>query len=163
MSRQEAVAAFLDGRISRRSLVQRLIAGGVSAGAAVSYAHLLKPELAQGEAIVTSDHYPLVDLVINTTSLANTISKGSIGVTVTSTEELRNASFRTFVKDPPGGILIGGRFVANLLSTAGSRQLTLMIDPSSLSGRSAATLYVQILANDDELFGTVASARKRLT
>ena len=46
MSQDQLVAAYLDGHISRRALIRRLIAGGISLGAAISYAHLLRPEAA---------------------------------------------------------------------------------------------------------------------
>jgi hypothetical protein len=47
MSAEEVARAYSEGRISRRSLVRRLVAGGISFGAAVSYAHLLGQERAQ--------------------------------------------------------------------------------------------------------------------
>jgi hypothetical protein len=46
MSREELVTAYAAGAISRRVFIRRLVAGGVSLGAAVSYAHLLAPERA---------------------------------------------------------------------------------------------------------------------
>ena len=49
MPERELVNAYLDGRISRRTLIHRLVAGGNSIGAAVSYAHLLKPESASAD------------------------------------------------------------------------------------------------------------------
>ncbi|CAN5528650.1 hypothetical protein BH10ACT11_BH10ACT11_18190 [soil metagenome] len=44
MSQEELVVAFSEGRISRRELIRRLVAGGVTVGAAATYAHLLAPE-----------------------------------------------------------------------------------------------------------------------
>lgn len=41
MSKHEVVAAYLEGRIDRREFVRRLTLAGVSAGAAVAYAHHL--------------------------------------------------------------------------------------------------------------------------
>lgn len=43
MSREELVTSYLDGGMSRRTFIRRLVAAGVSVGAAVSYAHLLAP------------------------------------------------------------------------------------------------------------------------
>lgn len=42
MSRQELVQGYLDGQMGRRVFIRRLIATGVSAGAALSYANLLE-------------------------------------------------------------------------------------------------------------------------
>ena len=43
MSRDELVNAYIDGSVSRRTFIRRLVTAGVSLGAAVSYAHLLAP------------------------------------------------------------------------------------------------------------------------
>jgi hypothetical protein len=43
MSREELVSAYAAGSISRRVFIRRLVAAGVSVGAATSYAHLLGP------------------------------------------------------------------------------------------------------------------------
>jgi hypothetical protein len=43
VSREELVTSYLDGGMSRRTFIRRLVAAGVSVGAAVSYAHLLAP------------------------------------------------------------------------------------------------------------------------
>jgi hypothetical protein len=49
VSREELVGAYLTGGISRRTFIRRLAAGGVSLGAAVSYAHLLAPTRATAQ------------------------------------------------------------------------------------------------------------------
>jgi hypothetical protein len=46
MSREELVTAYTAGTVSRRVFIRRLVAAGVSVGAAASYAHLLAPERA---------------------------------------------------------------------------------------------------------------------
>ena len=55
MSREELVSSYLAGTISRRTFARRLVAMGVSAGAAVSYAQLLSQEKA--EAADRADFY----------------------------------------------------------------------------------------------------------
>jgi len=55
MSREQLVESYLAGAISRRTFARRLVAMGVSAGAAVSYAQLLSQEKAQ--AAVSDDFY----------------------------------------------------------------------------------------------------------
>lgn len=54
MSPERLVHAYAEGRMSRRTLIRRLVAAGVSFGAAVSYAHILGQERAAGG---ESDHY----------------------------------------------------------------------------------------------------------
>ena len=44
MSKEELVDAYLDGRLSRRTFIRRLVASGVSLGAALTYAGVLAPE-----------------------------------------------------------------------------------------------------------------------
>jgi hypothetical protein len=46
MSQDELVNAYIDGSVSRRTFIRRLVTAGVSLGAAVSYAHLLSPSRA---------------------------------------------------------------------------------------------------------------------
>jgi hypothetical protein len=50
MPDETLVNEYLAGRISRRMLIRRLAAAGISFGAAVSYAHLLDPERAPARA-----------------------------------------------------------------------------------------------------------------
>jgi hypothetical protein len=57
MSKQELVEAFLEGRISRRTFIRKLIASGVSAGAALAYAGVLVPAPAQAARRATGDFY----------------------------------------------------------------------------------------------------------
>ena len=61
MSQGDLLNAYVDGRLSRRTLIRRLVAGGLSFGAAVSYAHLLGQERAQAAGDVP-DHYGFIDV-----------------------------------------------------------------------------------------------------
>jgi hypothetical protein len=161
MSRQELVTAFLDGQISRRTLMRRLIAGGVSAGAAISYAQLLAPERAM--AAIGDTQYPLVDLAIVSSSLASVRSNAYIKVSLTSTEELKNGSFRSFVNKGGGGVPLGSKFLAQVLRAAGSRTVNVPVDVSQLTGLTSARLYIQMTAQDAELYSTLASTGKTLS
>lgn len=163
MSRQELVTAYLDGRISRRTLIRRLIAGGVSTGAAISYAQVLAPERA-GAATPrgSSDHYPLVDLRIKSSKLATVRSQGKIVVKVTSSEELLYLSLRVLLKTAGGGVPIGQRNFSGFLAAAGSRQVAININTSGLAGRDSARFYVQAQGSDAENFAALASAGKTL-
>jgi hypothetical protein len=57
MSSTETVDSFLRGEISRRTLVRRLAAGGVSMSAAVAYSELLRPNWAFASHECTSEFY----------------------------------------------------------------------------------------------------------
>jgi hypothetical protein len=59
MSSSEIVQSFLRGEISRRTLVRRLAAAGVSMSAAVAYSELLRPEWAFAAEQCTPEHYDL--------------------------------------------------------------------------------------------------------
>lgn len=62
MSDDELVGAYIEGSITRRTLIRRLVAAGVSLGAATAYAHHLAPKAsAKGTG---PDEYPRVKLRI---------------------------------------------------------------------------------------------------
>ena len=164
MSREELVNAFLDGRISRRTMIRRLVGGGVSMGAAVSYAQMLNPERAgaQAASAVISDHYPLVDLVIASPSFAAVKNNSALLVDVTSSEELVNTYFRAFLKVPGGGIAIGARVFPSVLTAAGTRRIGIPIDAAALGARTRGRFYVQAQGSDAEHYPALASAAKTL-
>jgi hypothetical protein len=90
MSRQEIVTAYLDGGMSRRMFVRRLVAAGVSVGAAVSYAHLLDPQRAQARDArdQRADFYTPagIQLVIKSKDLGRVVRKGKLRVEVGADE-----------------------------------------------------------------------------
>jgi len=89
MSRQEIVTSFLDGGMSRRMFVRRIVATGVSVGAAVSYAHLLDPQRAEARAAGTrADFYTpaAIELRVKSKDLDKVIRKGTLRVEVTVDE-----------------------------------------------------------------------------
>ena len=166
MSRHELVSAFLEGRITRRTLVRRLVAGGVSTGAAVSYAQMLQPDqaMAAGSSLVIpGDHYPMVDMSITSTSLATVRSEAKLQVTTIGTEELLNVFFRTFVLTTTGGYPIGGKFFPAFLPKANNRREKLPISIAPFAGQTSVRFYVQATGNDAENFPTIASAAATLS
>ncbi len=96
MSDGELVGAYLEGRISRRTLIRRLVATGVSMGAAVSYAHVLKPERAAAQA--DSDHYPDTSVKLVVERLNRVVNQGRLIVRVKADEdaELRPLGLRAY-------------------------------------------------------------------
>jgi len=166
VSRQELVSAFLDGQISRRTLIRRLIAGGVSAGAAISYAQLLAPEraaAAPGRGGFSSDQYPLVDMGITSPSLAAVRSDARIAMKVFCTEELKNATFTAFVKTPAGGWRIGTKHFVSVMDAAGSRNFVVPVSTGVFAGMQSARFYVQMVGQDSEGYSALASTAKTLS
>jgi hypothetical protein len=165
MSRHELVSAFLEGRITRRTLVRRLVAGGVSTGAAVSYAQMLQPEQAMGASslVIPGDHYPMVDLSITSTSLATVRSEAKLQVTTVGTEELLNVGFAVFVLTTTGGVLIGTKFIPSFLAKANNRRDKLPINIAPFAGQTSVRFYVQASGHDAENYPTIASAAATLS
>ena len=83
MSSEQIVNAYVQGEISRRTLVRRLLAGGISLGAAVSYAQLLRPARAAAGAVADL-HGPAFTYDIVEQNLGRIIRNGFIKVRVSS-------------------------------------------------------------------------------
>ena len=61
MEKQGLVEAYTDGALSRRAFVRKLVAGGVSFGAAVAYAQLLDRDAAHAT-VALGDEYSFVEV-----------------------------------------------------------------------------------------------------
>jgi hypothetical protein len=107
MSSEELVNAYLDGGMSRRIFIKRLVAAGTSLGAAVSYAHLLAPDAkaASGRAGDGLAHYEpeiLVGIrserirrVLNTRKLEVTVSTDDSAIFVLKAQIRHKGKLRT--------------------------------------------------------------------
>ncbi len=79
MSTDELVNAYVEGGMSRRTLIRRLVAAGVSVGAAVSYAHLLSPSRAEAQSITNADFYrPEPGVNVISTDIDAVIKSGTL-------------------------------------------------------------------------------------
>ena len=168
MSRQELVSAFLDGRISRRTLIRRLVAGGVSAGAAISYAQLLAPEHAGAAPTLAAadNHYPLLDMTIVSTSLATVKAEGKLVVKVVGSEELGPMFFRVFRKLPgaAGGEPIGSKnFPTTFTTKANGKQFAINVATAGFATLGSVRFYVTAIGNDAERYPALASAAATLS
>src|SRR5689334_9504892 len=90
MSKEELLTAYAEGSISRRMFVRRLVATGVTAGTAVSYAQLLAPPaearpMRRGGGNV-NDHYPLLTLKLLTRDLGDVVKHARMKVRATCGE-----------------------------------------------------------------------------
>jgi ABC-type transport system substrate-binding protein len=158
VSRQEAVAAFLAGRISRRTLIRQLVAGGVSVGAAASYAAALDPETASATvAAAPDDLYPLVTLKFDTPGLAWAVNNARLKLNGTCGEEV-GLNFAAYLRIGTGLAPIGFRNMPVFLTGPGTRTFIINIDPTKLQGRRSASIHVHAVGSDSEGAGTVATA-----
>jgi hypothetical protein len=84
VSRDELVNAYLNGGVSRRTFIRRLVAAGVSVGAAVSYAHLLSPDRAGAAPAPNPDFYhpPHPTVQVGSKSINAVVNKGKVNVFV---------------------------------------------------------------------------------
>jgi hypothetical protein len=164
VSREELVAAFLEGRISRRTLIRRLVAGGVSFGAAVSYAQLLNPERASASHS-PGDLYPLVQMSIVSSDLDAVIANERVRVNVTSTEEIDFARFRPFLQLSNGLVSLGipRVFSSDFLAGAGSRDALVPVETEHLEPRQRARFRVYMDGDDDENRVAIAVATKLIS
>ena len=83
---QEVISAYLEGRMSRRTLARRLAAAGISLGAATAYAHLLKPAAAGARAL--GDQHFDASVEILDDDLDRVIDRGGLKVRATADREL---------------------------------------------------------------------------
>jgi hypothetical protein len=99
MSTEQIARAYTEGRISRRTLVRRLVAGGISFGAAVSYAHLLNEERAWGRG--EDDYVPPIALEgkIVKQDLDDVIDQERLKVRITVPKRAR-VEFQVYLRRP---------------------------------------------------------------
>jgi hypothetical protein len=101
MSQEELISAYLDGQMSRRTLIRRLVAAGVSFGAAVSYAHVLGQGRAYADRAL-GDHYGILEPTtgkILDQSLDEVIETGKVRVRFSVPKRAR-VEFRIWVHRP---------------------------------------------------------------
>ena len=101
MSQQELINTYREGGMSRRTLIRRLVASGVSIGAAMSYAHLFAPR-AEAEARSHDDFYEDfyvsdVRLSIRSQTVDGVVASGQVRVFV-HTDDGAEVTLRVFTK-----------------------------------------------------------------
>jgi hypothetical protein len=153
MSQQELLDAYLDGQISRRTLIRRLAATGIGLGAAVSYAHLLAPK-ARAVPDPADAHYPIVDLKIKTLDLADVIEHKRLRVRVRADEEVTVNLFAETRKNGQS-VLLGSQFCR--LDAAGRRRVKIPLDNvKPLRNRQKVKVFVTAFGSDDEHYPLMA-------
>src|SRR5215212_7909413 len=102
MSQQELIDTYREGGMSRRTLIRRLVASGISLGAAMSYAHIFAPaagaEDRRNHADSYEDFYPSdVRLKIVSNTVNGVVRTGKVRVYV-HTDDATEVTLRVFTK-----------------------------------------------------------------
>ncbi len=155
MSRQELVDAYIEGSLSRRAFVRRLMAAGVSAGAAAGYAQMLAPTAKAAPRAHRhkrnpgDDLYPRIVVEVLTKGIKNVRHHNRVKVRVTA-----NATLDTHVSLflDKGGHLIPLGFMpadptsARLVQAGVPKTMTIPMnqDASALSGLQKAKILVEV-------------------
>jgi hypothetical protein len=166
MSKEELLTAYAEGAISRRNFVRRLVATGVSAGAAVSYAQLLAPPAEAGARRGggtlppgISEHYPLLTLKITTRDLADVVRRKRLKVKMTVSESSAIEA-AAFVKRK-GDLAYLGSAPIEQLAKGDSLETTVPIKVDDLTGQKSVEVYVNatVSRTDDPYHATQASTK----
>jgi hypothetical protein len=126
-------------------LVRRLVAGGVSLGAAMSYAHMLSPRKSAAAAPADScDEYPLVDVrMITDGKLSTMVSRGYVMVRVQTDQEVR-LELQALIRR--GGELSVIGSLSPTFQSSGSRYFRVPISPEGSAALSGLTKVIVMLA-----------------
>ena len=146
---RECLDAYVGGRISRRSLIRRLVAGGVTLGAAISYAHILAPERTEAAGCEPYDsgdnEYPGQTLRVTNRSTGSALGDGALSV--------------LFDSDTPGvfsiGAWCGGVARTNGTLRKGGQLLTEVIE-LELEQPATQTLELPLLPSGIAILNTRA-------
>ncbi len=159
MSDAELVDAYMDGRISRRTLIRRLVAAGVSLGAASAYAHHLAPNA--GAKGAGSSEYPRVQLRILTDETKEVGKDGVLRIRVKSADPCTlyiNAS----VTQGPSWSMNGEKTV-KFGPGGGKKEIKVKIpDADELNRRKSSDAYVQAVSDEGIYQPVVATKSKKL-
>jgi hypothetical protein len=163
MSTDELVNAYIEGSVSRRTFIRRLVAVGVSVGAAVSYAHLLTPQRA-GAAVPNPDFYhpPHPTVEVGSKSIDAVVSKGKVKVFVSVDEP---ASILVTATATIGGKLRTLSSAAVDFGAAGTQLVTLRVSRklrNALGDLEKTIVQVTATATDRQSQSGAATASKKL-
>jgi hypothetical protein len=140
LSNQELVHAYSEGNISRRTLIRRLVAGGVSLSAAVSYAHLLAPERSAAAPQECGDEYPSIAMKVLSANRKKVIEKGRLKIRALPSEVM-DVEFTVTTKVAGNAVELGRRRL--VIGSASARKLAIPLDDvSPLRGRKRVRVKV---------------------
>jgi hypothetical protein len=159
MSDEELVGAYMDGRISRRTLIRRLVAAGVSLGAATAYAHHLAP---QADAGGLPSEYPVVRLRILTDEISEALKDDGVEVRVKCDEDAK--LFLTLSVEVGGNFVPVGDKTVRFPNGGGKKTVLIRLDDKGpLRNRRQAEVRVDATFDHGIYQPTVAVKTKTLT
>jgi hypothetical protein len=143
VSQEELVGAYVAGEISRRTLIRRLVAGGLTVGAATAYAQLLSPKADAAERGTIAE-YPRHTVRMKSTDLKRVLRRRAARVqlrTVFGDTGWEEAGFRVKLEIWHRGDRIGRR---TLIAQGGRKTYQVKVrDTSSLEGLDEARVVVR--------------------
>jgi len=167
MSREDLVQAYVDGGISRRTFIRRLVAGGGSFAAAVSYSHLLAPaaNAAIGRAGDGQDHYePEIEVAIRSERISKVVNQRKLEATV-STDDSADFSLVAKIRNRGKLRTIGSK----KMSFSGAATDAVVRIPISKAGREilatreTSTVRVECTATHQNVLPAGAYTSKAVT
>jgi hypothetical protein len=159
MSQDELVGAYIEGSITRRTLIRRLVAAGVSLGAATAYAHHLAPKAAaKGSG---PNEYPIVKLRILSETTEEIAKDKGVNVRVKTADpceltlELRVEQGNTWFSLGEKGVKFG--------ASGGKKEVLVKFsDSGELNRKKKSRVEIQAISNEGIYDPVVASKEKEL-
>jgi hypothetical protein len=141
LSNQELVHAYSAGQISRRTLIRRLVAGGISLSAAVSYAHLLAPDRAAAGAEECGENYPTIAMRVLSRDLKDVVRDKKLKIRVRPSEQPMDLEFTVTTKVVGQDVELGSKRL--VIDTTNATRVSIPLDGvGPLRGRDRARVKV---------------------
>lgn len=159
MSNHELVGAYVEGAISRRTLIRRLVAAGVSLGAATAYAHHLAPKAAaKGSG---PSQYPIVKLRILSETTEEIAKDKGVNVRV-KTPDPCELTLELRVEQGNSWYQLGFKEV-KFGESGGKKDILIKFsDSGDLNRKKKSRVFVEAISNEGLYDPTVASKEKEL-
>jgi hypothetical protein len=158
MSNDELVGAYIEGEITRRTLIRKLVAAGVSLGAATAYAHHLAPKAsAKG---FGPQEYPRVRLRILSETTAEIARDQSVDVRVKSADP---CELTLEMRVEQGTWYANGVKRVQFGAGGGKKEVRIKFaDFGELKRKQKSTVKVQAISDEGIYNPVVASKNKQL-
>jgi len=160
MSSEELLVAYSEGLITRRALMRRLVAGGVTIGAAATYAHVLAPQArGESEQLIRAE-YPSASLKILSGRRKPIVKSEKFKVKVrtdragTYKVEVAVAGKRVYKK-------VGSKTVK--LKANKSKRVAVKIKKKKFKGKGSVDVYASLLYKFPKPMGFRATAADHAT
>jgi hypothetical protein len=142
VSSEQLLEAYADGEISRRTLMRRLVAAGVSMGAAATYAHVLAPQAKAESRHLIRTEYPDGSIKIVSSKLDKITEKEKVSVKVKSERKGQYKVVISLEKNKGPWKELGSAKID--LDKDKSERLKVKIDGKALKGKDKVTLFANL-------------------